>query len=200
LGAADIIVDYYHANQVDLPAVAGELGATYAIAILYVPLLMIAHGVAFYRLVRPLIGKQWGWADVWPGAPWSCQQLRGHAEHGAGFGEPNAIVNLAGEPISDGLCSYLRGGRSILAFCNALSRPGMPAGSPSRHFAAATSAALSPRRGLWPDALRIKLSYFTSRAWQYWTSFDWADAASGSTSDRTANRSVLSEAPGKGVV
>jgi hypothetical protein len=44
--------------------VAGELGATYAIAILYVPLLMIAHGVAFYRLVRPLIGKQWGWADV----------------------------------------------------------------------------------------------------------------------------------------
>jgi hypothetical protein len=64
LGAADIIVDYYHANQVDLPAVAGELGATYAIAILYVPLLMIAHGVAFYRLVRPLIGKQWGWADV----------------------------------------------------------------------------------------------------------------------------------------
>ena len=53
VGAADIIIDYYHGNQVGLPALAGELGATYAIPIIYVPLLMITHLVAFYLLVRP---------------------------------------------------------------------------------------------------------------------------------------------------
>ena len=53
VGAADIIVDYYHAIQVGLPAHAGQLGATYAIPIIYVPLLMITHFVAFYWLVRP---------------------------------------------------------------------------------------------------------------------------------------------------
>jgi hypothetical protein len=52
VGAADIIVDYYHGNQVDLAALAGELGATYAVPILYVPLLMITHAAAFYLLVR----------------------------------------------------------------------------------------------------------------------------------------------------
>jgi len=53
VGAGDIILDYYHATQVGLPAMAGELGSTYAIAIIYVPLLMITHFVAFYWLVRP---------------------------------------------------------------------------------------------------------------------------------------------------
>jgi hypothetical protein len=53
VGAADIIIDYYHAIQVGLPAMAGQLGATYAIPIIYVPLLMITHFVAFYWLVRP---------------------------------------------------------------------------------------------------------------------------------------------------
>jgi len=53
VGAADIIIDYYHANQIGLPALAGELGATYAIPIIYVPLLMITHVVAFYLLMRP---------------------------------------------------------------------------------------------------------------------------------------------------
>jgi hypothetical protein len=53
VGAADIIVDYYHGNQVGLPALAGQLGATYAIPIIYVPLLMITHFVAFYLLLRP---------------------------------------------------------------------------------------------------------------------------------------------------
>ena len=43
VGAVDIIVDYYHGNQVGLPALAGELGAAYAIPIIYVPLLMITH-------------------------------------------------------------------------------------------------------------------------------------------------------------
>src|SRR5215470_8426731 len=52
VGAVDLIVDYYHATQLGLPAHAGELGATYAIPILYVPLLMITHVAAFYLLVR----------------------------------------------------------------------------------------------------------------------------------------------------
>ncbi len=52
-GAADIIIDYYHAIRVGLPAMPGELGSTYAIPIIYVPLLMITHFVAFYWLVRP---------------------------------------------------------------------------------------------------------------------------------------------------
>jgi hypothetical protein len=51
VGAADILLDYYHANQVGLPALAGELGATYAIPIIYVPLLMITHCIAFYLLL-----------------------------------------------------------------------------------------------------------------------------------------------------
>jgi hypothetical protein len=53
IGAIDIIVDYYHGNQVGLAALAGELGATYAIPIIYVPALMITHIVAFYLLLRP---------------------------------------------------------------------------------------------------------------------------------------------------
>ena len=52
LGAADIIIDYYHGNQFGLPALAGALGAAYAIPILYVPLLMITHVAAFQLLVR----------------------------------------------------------------------------------------------------------------------------------------------------
>ena len=53
VGAVDLIVDYYHATQLALPAHAGELGATDAIPILYVPLLMITHVAAFYLLARP---------------------------------------------------------------------------------------------------------------------------------------------------
>ena len=52
VGAADIIVDYYHGNEVGLAALAGELGATYAIPIIYVPLLMITHVAAFYLLMH----------------------------------------------------------------------------------------------------------------------------------------------------
>ena len=52
VGAADIIIDYYHGNELGLAALAGELGATYAIPILYVPLLMITHVAAFYLLAR----------------------------------------------------------------------------------------------------------------------------------------------------
>jgi hypothetical protein len=50
VGTVDIIIDYYHGNQVGLPTLAGELGATYAIPIVYVPVLMITHLAAFYLL------------------------------------------------------------------------------------------------------------------------------------------------------
>ena len=53
VGMVDLILDYYHAIQVGLPAMAGQLGATYAIPIIYVPVLMITHVVAFYLLLRP---------------------------------------------------------------------------------------------------------------------------------------------------
>ena len=53
VGVVDLILDYYHAVQVGLPALAGQLGAAYAIPILYVPLLMITHVAAFYLLLRP---------------------------------------------------------------------------------------------------------------------------------------------------
>jgi hypothetical protein len=59
VGVADLLLDYYHAVQANLPAVAGELGATYAIPIIYVPLLMITHIVAFYFLVRPQSKAAW---------------------------------------------------------------------------------------------------------------------------------------------
>jgi hypothetical protein len=54
VGAVDIIVDYYHGSELGLPALAGELGATYAIPMVYVPILMITHVVAFYLLARAL--------------------------------------------------------------------------------------------------------------------------------------------------
>src|SRR6266852_139799 len=53
VGTVDIIVDYYHAIEVGLPAHAEWLSASYAIPIIYVPLLMITHITAFYFLVRP---------------------------------------------------------------------------------------------------------------------------------------------------
>ena len=53
VGVVDLILDYYHAVRVGLPLIAGQLGATYAIPIVYVPVLMITHVVAFYLLLRP---------------------------------------------------------------------------------------------------------------------------------------------------
>jgi hypothetical protein len=52
-GLADILIDYYLATVQGLPFVAGQLAATYWIPILYVPVLMITHGIAFYLLLRP---------------------------------------------------------------------------------------------------------------------------------------------------
>jgi hypothetical protein len=52
VGIADLVLDYYHAVRTGLPAIAGQLGATYAIPILYVPALMITHVAGFYLLLR----------------------------------------------------------------------------------------------------------------------------------------------------
>lgn len=53
VGTIDLVLDYYHAVRAGLPAMAGQMGAAYAIPVLYVPLLMITHIVAFYLLLRP---------------------------------------------------------------------------------------------------------------------------------------------------
>ncbi len=53
VGAADLILNYYHAIRLGLPAVAGQLGAAYMIPVIYVPALMITHVTAFYFLLRP---------------------------------------------------------------------------------------------------------------------------------------------------
>jgi hypothetical protein len=57
VGAADILIDYYHGVQVGLADIAGELGATYAIPIVYVPLLMITHCAAFALMARSQLGS-----------------------------------------------------------------------------------------------------------------------------------------------
>jgi hypothetical protein len=54
VGAADIIIDYILAWSA-LPPLAGELGSTYAIPIIYVPLLMITHAVALWMLLLPYL-------------------------------------------------------------------------------------------------------------------------------------------------
>jgi hypothetical protein len=53
VGAVDLIMATGQAVRVDLPSVAGQLGAGYAIPILYVPLLLMTHGVSFALLLRP---------------------------------------------------------------------------------------------------------------------------------------------------
>lgn len=53
VGAADILLATAHGVGVNLPAIAGELGGAYAILMLYVPLLLVTHGIAIYLLVRP---------------------------------------------------------------------------------------------------------------------------------------------------
>jgi len=57
VGTLDLVLDYYHATRVGLPAWSGQLGSTYVIPVIYVPLLMITHVTAFYLLVRAL-GRQ----------------------------------------------------------------------------------------------------------------------------------------------
>lgn len=59
VGAADLILDYDHAVRVGLHAVAGQLGAAYAIPVICVPALMISHVAAFYLLTRPQPKAAW---------------------------------------------------------------------------------------------------------------------------------------------
>jgi hypothetical protein len=54
VGLFDLIGDYYRAIQSGLPALAGQLGAAYVIPVIWVPMLMITHVVAFYLLLRRL--------------------------------------------------------------------------------------------------------------------------------------------------
>jgi hypothetical protein len=53
IGFGDLLLAYAHAVQLGLPDVAGQLGAAYAIPIIYVPLLAITHVAAFGLLARP---------------------------------------------------------------------------------------------------------------------------------------------------
>jgi hypothetical protein len=53
VGTTDLVVDYYHAIRLGLPQIAGQLGTTYVIPIVYVPMLMITHIAALYWLARP---------------------------------------------------------------------------------------------------------------------------------------------------
>jgi hypothetical protein len=53
VGVADLFIDYYHGTVLDLATVSGQLGATYVIPIVYVPILMITHVAALYLLARP---------------------------------------------------------------------------------------------------------------------------------------------------
>jgi hypothetical protein len=50
VGTADLLVAYYHAIRLNLPAIAGQLEAMYWVPIIYVPVLMITHLFAFYLL------------------------------------------------------------------------------------------------------------------------------------------------------
>ena len=52
VGAVDIIGDYYHGTVLSLADSAGQLGAGYAIPIIYVPVLTITHVLSFYLLAR----------------------------------------------------------------------------------------------------------------------------------------------------
>jgi hypothetical protein len=53
VGFIDLVLDYYHATRLDLPALAGQMGAAYVIPVIYVPILMITHIDALYLLLRP---------------------------------------------------------------------------------------------------------------------------------------------------
>jgi hypothetical protein len=53
VGFADLVMDTVRASSIDLPSMAGQLGAGYAIPMLYVPALFWAHLLAFWLLLRP---------------------------------------------------------------------------------------------------------------------------------------------------
>ena len=52
VGIADLLIDYYDATRLGVPEIAGQMGAAYAIPVLYVPILMITHVTALWWLAR----------------------------------------------------------------------------------------------------------------------------------------------------
>jgi hypothetical protein len=54
VGLADLVIDTAAAVRLHLPDVAGQLGAGYAIPMLYVPGLFLIHLVAFWLLLKPV--------------------------------------------------------------------------------------------------------------------------------------------------
>ena len=55
VGLADLIMDTAVAIKIDLPSAAGQLGASYAILMLYVPALFWTHLLALWLLLRPAL-------------------------------------------------------------------------------------------------------------------------------------------------
>lgn len=53
IGLADIVMDIVEGVRLNLPSIAGQLGAGYAILMLYVPGLVLMHLVAFRLLLQP---------------------------------------------------------------------------------------------------------------------------------------------------
>jgi hypothetical protein len=53
VGLADLVIDTANAMRLHVPEVAGQLGAGYAIPILYVPGLFLIHLVALWLLLKP---------------------------------------------------------------------------------------------------------------------------------------------------
>jgi hypothetical protein len=51
-GLLDILIDYYNGVMLGLPALSGQLAATYVIPIIYVPILTVTHVAAFMLLAR----------------------------------------------------------------------------------------------------------------------------------------------------
>jgi hypothetical protein len=52
VGIVDLLVDYFHAIRGGLPQVSGQLGGAYWVPVIYVPLLMITHILAFRLLMQ----------------------------------------------------------------------------------------------------------------------------------------------------
>jgi hypothetical protein len=54
VGLADLVIDTTNGVRLGLPPLAGQLGASYAILMLYVPGLFLMHLFSFWLLLRPV--------------------------------------------------------------------------------------------------------------------------------------------------
>ena len=52
VGVVDLVMNYVHAIQAGVPAAPGQLGAAYAIPVVFVPLLMITHVASAALMLR----------------------------------------------------------------------------------------------------------------------------------------------------